>query len=162
MIRRSGDNARGLLSIADSCSREWGRRAREALMVLFEKEKSERPQVTMIRHGLAILDRLELDLIGSNRFNQELKRLDLPDAKWTRYRGPSGTDYARPLEMHEQAALLKKVGIQSIRIRPPGQKQRHGYKRAQFEEAWRKYGVTTPGETGSAARRMRLITSGSD
>jgi hypothetical protein len=69
-----------------------GRRAREAVVFLLEKEKAERPQITMIRHGLAIFDALELDEIGSVRFNRELRRLDLPEARWTRYRGPGGTD----------------------------------------------------------------------
>ena len=65
----------------------------------------------------------KLDQIRSTRFNQELKRLDAPDARWTRYRGPSGTDYAHPIAMHEQAQLLEKVGIHSIKIRPPGAKK---------------------------------------
>jgi hypothetical protein len=88
VIRRHADNVRGLLSIADSCGSEWGRRAREAVTFLLAKEKAERPQITMLRHGLAIFDALELDQIGSTRFNQELKRHDAPDARWTRYRGP--------------------------------------------------------------------------
>ena len=89
---------------------KWGRRARAALVFLLEKEKAERPEIAMLRHGLAIFDALELDQIKSTRFNQELKRLDLPDARWTRYRGPSGIEYAHPLEMHEQAFLLGQVG----------------------------------------------------
>jgi hypothetical protein len=45
MILRFGDNVCGLLAIADSCGPEWGRRAREAMTFLFEKEKAERPEV---------------------------------------------------------------------------------------------------------------------
>ena len=159
MIRRFADDARGLLSVADACSPEWGQRARAALVFLLEKEKAERPEITMLRHGLAIFDALELDQIKSTRFNQELKRLDLPDAKWTRYRGPSGIEYAHALEMHEQAALLDKVGIKSKQCRPPVGKQFRGYERAQFEEAWAKYGPGSPDEP--ARERLRLI-SGSD
>jgi Protein of unknown function (DUF3631) len=159
VLRRSADNVRGLLAIADNCGQEWGRRAREAVVFLLEKERAERPQITIIRHGLAIFDALqpELDQIKSTRFNQELKRLDLPDAKWTRYRGPSGTEYAHPLEMHEQAALLEKVGNKSARCRPPAGKQFRGYTRAQFEEAWTKHGSRTPDDGGSARGRLRLI-----
>jgi hypothetical protein len=161
--RRFADNVRALLSIADNCGPEWGRRAREAVVFLFEKEKAERPQITIIRHGLDIFDTLqpELDQIKSIRFNQELKRLDAPDAKWTRYRGPSGTEYAHPLEMHEQAALLGSVGIESIRCRQSTGKQFRGYRRAQFEEAWRKHGSAGPYEASSASGRLRLI-GGSD
>ena len=157
MLRRFGDNVNGLVSVADSCGPAWGERARKTMTFLFEKTKAERPEITMLRHGLEILDTLELDQIGSIRLNQELKRLDLPDAKWTRYRGPSGMDLAHPLEMHEQASLFKKVGITSIRIRPPGEKQCHGFKRGMLEEALRKHAPAAPDEAGSARGRLRLI-----
>jgi hypothetical protein len=160
VLRRFADNVRGLLSIADSCGSEWGRRAREAVTFLLEKEKAERPQITMIRHGLAIFEALEVNQIGSARFNRELKRLALPDARWTRYRGASGTDYAHPIEMHEQAALLAKVGIHSIRVRPPRERQCRGYELAQFQDACSKHDTPTPDEGGRA--RLRLITPRSD
>jgi hypothetical protein len=161
MIRRFADDARGLLSVADACGPEWGRRARATLVFLLEKEKAERPEITMLSHGLAIFDALELDQIESTRFNQELKRLDLPDAKWTRYRGPSGTEYAHPIEMYEQAALLEKVDIKSIRCRSPAGKRFRGYKRGQFEEALAKHGPQSPDDAGPARGRLRLI-QGSD
>jgi hypothetical protein len=162
VLRRFSDNVRGLLSIADACGPEWSRRAREAVTFLLEKEKSERPQITMVRHGLAIFEALGLEQIGSVRFNKELRRLDLPDAKWTRYRGPSGTDYARPIEMHQQATLLGKVDIESVRVRPPGEDQCRGYKLAQFQEAQRKYGVAAPDETEVGRARLRLVKPPSD
>jgi Protein of unknown function (DUF3631) len=162
VLRRDADNARGLLAIADKCGAEWGRRAREALVFLLEKEKSERPQITMVRHGLVIFEALGLAQIGSVRFNKELRWLDLPDAKWTRYRGPSGTDYAHPIEMHEQATLLGKVGIESVRVRPPGEDQCRGYKLAQFQEAQRKHGVTAPDETEVGRARLRLVKPQAD
>jgi Protein of unknown function (DUF3631) len=113
----------------------------------------------MLRHGLAIFDALELDQISSTQFNQALKQLDVPDARWLRYRGPSGTDYEHPLELHEQAALLGKVGVESTRIRPPGGKQCRGYKRAQFEEAWRKHDAAAGGEAEPRTSSPRLINS---
>jgi Protein of unknown function (DUF3631) len=143
VLRRFGDNVRGLLAIADSCGPEWGQRAREAIMVLLEKEQAERPHITILRHGIVIFDALGVDQIRSTGFNRELKQLDLPDAKWTRYRGASGTEYARPIEMYEQARLLAKAGIHSTRCRFADGSQGRGYKRAQFEEALRneKFGV---------------------
>src|SRR5262249_23728760 len=162
VLRRFADNVRGLLWIGDSCGSEWGQRARAAITFLLEKEKAERPQITMLRHGLAIFDALELDAIRSTRFNQELKRHDAPDARWTRYRGSSGTDYAHPIEMYEQAQLLAKVGIRSVRIRPSGEKQCYGYKLVQFQDAWRKHGTAAPGEAEPARGRLRLITSEPD
>jgi hypothetical protein len=162
VITRFADNARGLISVADCCGPEWGRRGRAAVMYFMTKDKAERPQLTMVRHGLVIFEALEVDHIRATHFNRELKRLDLPDARWTRYCGPSGIDYAHPIEMHEQAALGLKVGIQSVRIRPPGGKQYRGYKLEQFEEAQRKYGVAVPDETEVGRARLRLVKPPSD
>jgi hypothetical protein len=119
VLRRVADNVKGLLAIADSCGEAWGRGAREAVTALLEKERAERPQIVLIRHGL-IFEIYDLDQIGSVQFNKELLRLDLPDARWTQYRSASGTDHLHPLRMDEQATLLGKVGIRSMRIRPPG------------------------------------------
>jgi hypothetical protein len=162
VLRRYADNVRGLLSIADSCGPEWGRRAREAITFLLAKEKAERPEIILLRHALEITNTLELDEIGSVRLNKELRRLDLPDAKWTRYRGASGIEYAHPLEIHDQAELFRRVGVHSVRVRPPGEKQCRGYKRTQFEEAQRKYGVAAPDDAEPGRARLRLITPQSD
>jgi hypothetical protein len=161
VLRRFADNVKGLLAIADSCGEAWGRRSREAMTALLEKERTERPQNILIRHGLLIFDVYELEQISSARFNKELLRLDLPDARWTRYRGASGTDYAHPLRMDEQATLLGKVGIESETCWPPGPRQPRtsfrGYKRAQFEEARRKYDVAAPEEAELRRERLRLV-----
>ena len=153
LLHRHRDNARGLVSIADACGPEWGQRVREAIRALFEKEQAERPEIVMTHHGLVILDGLGLDQIGSVRFNRELKQLDLPDARWTQYRGASGFDFPHSITLGEQAALLDKVGIQSTRIRFTGGRQRRGYRRAQFEEALR------AGKSGQSRARLRLIES---
>ena len=80
-LRRSADNVRGILAIADSCGTEWGRRAREALAILLEEEKAEQPKILILRHTLIIMDMLELDPIPSRTVNKELRRLDLPEAR---------------------------------------------------------------------------------
>jgi hypothetical protein len=105
----------------------------------------------MVRHGLAIFAALGVDQIASIQFNRELKRLDLPDAKWTRYRGASNLDYPHPLQMHEQAWLLHKAGIESKHFRDLNREQHRGYKRAQFEEAARR-------QSKSDRERLRLVT----
>src|SRR5262249_52825197 len=164
LIARDADNARGLLSVAEACGPLWLERAHAAVTYLFKKAMAESPKITIIRHGLVIFDMLGVDWIGSVQFNKELLQLALPDARWTRYRGPSGTDYAHPIELFEQAILLKKVGIGSEQHRVPGeqgQKTRnlHGYWRAQFEEALRKH---APGDSGAQRGHLRLITPTSD
>jgi hypothetical protein len=159
LIRRLGDNANGLIAVADACGAEWGRRVRNALMVLFRQEQAERPEIVILRHGLLIFDALGKKQVRSTRFNRELKRLDVPDAKWTRYRGPSGMSLAHPLEMYEQAALLKKVAIESTRCeytsrRTGRRRQYRGYKLAHFEEALREHGAPA-GPT--PAQHLRLV-----
>ena len=159
VLDRDEDNMCGLVAVADACGPTWGKRVREALVFLLEKAKAERPEIVMIRHGLAIFDMLEVDTIRSTRFHQELKRLDLPDARWTRYRGPSGTDAMHPITPDERARLLAMVGITVKKITPPGGKQFRGYTRAQFEEADRIYGAA---REAPRAPRLRLVTPPSD
>jgi hypothetical protein len=168
ILDRHADNARGLLSIADSCGPVWGQRAREAVLSLLEKEKAELPQHILVRHGLLIFAVLEPedDQIGTVLFNQELKRLDLPDAMWGRYRGPDGAEIAHPITMQEQGALFSKVGVHSETCWPSGPRIRggafRGYKLAQFQEAQRKYGVAAPDETEVGRARLRLVKPQSD
>jgi hypothetical protein len=166
MIRRAADNARVLFSIADACGSEWGQYAREAMLDLLARERVERPELVMVRHGLETFGmRHEADPIRSSEFNKELLRLDLPDAHWDRYCGPSGVARARPITLNEQARLLAKVGIKSATYWPPGARLRQtksfkGYRREQFEEAFREHCATAadagPG-SGAAPRRLRLI-----
>jgi hypothetical protein len=159
VIRRYADNVRGLLAIAHSCGPEWEQWACEAITVLLAREKAERPEIAIVRHGLAILDALGLDQIGSVRFNKELRQLDLPDARWARFRGPSGLSYDHPIELFEQAQLLALVGIESKQLWLPGKRESggkfRGYTRAQFEEAWRKHGAVMPG--GGEPARLHLV-----
>ena len=107
VMARDADNIRGLLAIADDCGGEWPRRAREAIMVLLEQQKAESPEMVILRHGLVIFETAELERIRSTDFNKELRRLDLPDANWNRYRGPGGDETAHPITIGEQAELLK-------------------------------------------------------
>jgi hypothetical protein len=156
---RDEDNAWGLLAVAHACGTEWVQRLREALMFFLEKAKSERPEIVLIRHGLVIFDMLEITAIRSTRFHQELKRLDLPDARWMRYRGPSGTDTMHPITPGERVTLAEMVGIAVKKCKLPNEKQFRGYTLAQFEEAHRIH--CAPG-AGPGAPRLRLITPTSE
>ncbi len=157
VIARDADNIRGLLAIADDCGGEWPQRARAALMVLLEQQKAESPEVVIRRHGLVIFEMLELERIKSTEFNKELRKLDLPDANWNRYRGPGGDEIAHPITIGEQAELLRGEegfpGIVSKLMRPVGGgKAFRGYERSWFVEALRE------NEPAPAGPRLRLIT----
>ncbi len=151
VLRRFADNVRGLLAIADSCGEEWGHRAREAVTILLEKEKAERPQILILRHTLVIIDTLGLDPIPSRVVNRELLRLDLPEARWNCYRGPGGDEYAHPLRLNEQASLMREFDVELKLIRPPIGKPFRGY--------WREWIIEALQERGTAAPpHLRLIT----
>jgi hypothetical protein len=163
LIRRSADNARGLLAVADSCSPEWGKLARDALVVFLEREKAEQPHFLIIKNGLAIFDAAGLDqamdVISTVQFNRELRLLDLPDARWSRYRGAGGMAYPHPITVPEQAALLRrKPNAVVSKTHWPGGKRLRGasfktYVRGDFEVALRKHG--TAGDR--AGPRLRLV-----
>jgi hypothetical protein len=169
LIRRFADNARGLLAVADSCGPEWGRLARDAVMVFSDREKAEQPHFLIVKHGLAIFDAAGLDqakdMISTVQFNRELRLLDFPDARWSRYRGAGGMAYPHPITVPEQAALLRRKPntVTSKTFWPtgkrvPGTKSLKVYHRGDFEAAWRKHEATRE----RAEPRLRLITPTSD
>ena len=167
LLGRHADNLRGLISVADACGGKWRRRLCEAIQVLYTRERAERPEILIIRHGLAIFERLGVGQIDYWDFNRELKRLDLSDARWTRYRGPAGCDFAHPIEPNEQGRLLRKGGIETKQLWTPGPrtnaKKFRGYTLEQFQEAWRIHGVAMPGGTGGSSEPARLhLVSASD
>jgi hypothetical protein len=149
LLGRNADNLRGPLSVAATCGPEWYQRLCEAIRVLYVRERAERPEILLIRHGLAIFERLGVEQIEYKQFNKELRQLDLPDARWTRYRGPAGFHFAHALEPNEQGKLLQKVGIETKQLWTPGPREGatkfRGYTLGQFQEAWRIHGAVSPG-----------------
>ena len=112
LIRRFADNARGLLAIAEACGPDVAKLARDAIMVFSDREKTEQPHYLIVRDGITIFDAAGLDqasdVMSTVRFNRELRLLDLPDARWSRYRGAGGMAYPHPITVPEQAALFRR------------------------------------------------------
>jgi hypothetical protein len=100
-----------------------------------------------------------MDVISTVQFNRELRLLDLPDARWSRYRGAGGMAYPHPITVPEQAALLRrKPNAVVSKTHWPGGKRVRGaslkvYCRGDFEIAWRKH-ATVQDRTGP---RLRLV-----
>ena len=145
--RRSADNFRPLLAVADVCGGEWPRRAREAIVALISEMTAEQPEVLIVRHGLLLFNQLETDWLEVGHFNKELHRLSAPEFDWNRYCGVSGLDMdRRPISISEQGRLLAAAGIRSHPMWPRGvkysQRQRGScqrvYRRAEFEAALRR------------------------
>jgi hypothetical protein len=170
LIRRFADNTRGLLAVADACGPDWSKLARDAIMVFSDREKAEQPHYLIIKHGLTIFDAAGLeqakDVMSTVQFNRELRLLDYPDARWSRYRGAGGMAYPHPITVNEQATLLRRKPnkIASFNHWPAGRKRIPGarsgrvYRRGDFETAVRKHEAAK--ERGGP--RLRLVNPTSD
>jgi hypothetical protein len=169
LIRRFADNARGLLAVADACGPDWAKLARDAIMVFSDREKAEQPHYLIVKHGLAIFDAAGLDqatdVMSTVLFNRELRLLDLPDARWSRYRGASGMAYPHAITVSEQAALLRRKpnAITSKSHWPAGKRiagssSSKVYRRGDLEVALRKHEAAQE----RAGPRLRLVNPTSD
>ena len=86
VMRRSADNFRSLLAVADACGGDWPRRAREAAIALIGEMNAEQPKVPILRHGLMLFNHFETDWLEVHRFNRELRNLGAPEFDWNCYR----------------------------------------------------------------------------
>jgi len=84
--------------------------------------RGEQPRVIILRHGLLLFNRFEIDFFEVERFNQELRKLSESEYDWSRYRGASGLDaHPHPITVNEQGRLLSKSQVRSRSLwRPPG------------------------------------------
>ena len=124
IIRRSADNFRSLLSVADVCGGNWPRRAREALVTLVKETIDDQPKAIILRHGLLIFQRLEADVLEVKLFNSELRKLSEPEFDWNRYCSPTGVNRGEhPITISEQGRLLAPK-VKSHPTWPPGRSPR--------------------------------------
>jgi hypothetical protein len=129
-------------------------------MVFSDREKAEKLDYLIAKHGIAIFDAAGLDqakdALPTVTFNRELRLLDLPDARWSRYPGAGGMEYPHPITVPVQAALLRRKPnmVASRTCWPEGKRVRgaafRGYVRGDFETALRKHDAR-------AAARLRLV-----
>src|SRR6516164_1974212 len=169
LIRWFADNARGLLAVAEACGPDVAKLARDAVMVFSDREKAEQPHFLFVKHGIAIFDAAGLnranDVMSTVQFNRELRLLDLPDARWSRYRGAGGMAYPHSITVPEQAALgrRKPNKIASFSHWPAG-KRRPGassikvYRRGDFEAALRRHEAAQE----RAGPRLQLVKPTTD
>ncbi len=156
VIRRSADNFRSLLSVADVCGGAWPQRAREALVTLVRETIDDQPKAIILRHGLLLFERLDTDTLEVELFNSELRKLGEPEFDWNRYCSPTGINRSEhPISVSEQGRLLApKVKSHPTWPRGVRKAQRRSgdckrvFKRSEFEAALSK--------AGAAASRPRL------
>jgi hypothetical protein len=143
---RAADNWRPLLSIADACSPEWGKAAREAAVAL-SKDSDEDLSVLLLADIRDIFDRHPtVDRLPSAVIVAEL--VELADGRWSEWRGPRDDRMPRKLTQGGLALMLAPFGIRPKTIWPAHRgatdKSVKGYRREQFEAAWASYCDGTP------------------
>jgi hypothetical protein len=138
---RLADNWRVLISIADACSKDWGRKAREVAVRLSQRYSDDDLRLILLSDIKAIFDTKAVDRITMAELVAEL--IALEGQPWAEYRGVQDDQTPRRLTTGILSNLLRPFGIRSKTIWPPGQRagqtSAKGYCSTQFAEAWAAY-----------------------
>jgi hypothetical protein len=126
---RPADVWEPLIMVADLAGGDWPGLAREACVALVKGTRDD-AQTT----GTRLLADLRTvfgddEALWTETTLSRLHKLD--EAPW-------GDWYGRPLAARDLAKLLRPYGIKSCQVRK-GDANRHGYRRADFEDTWARY-----------------------
>lgn len=161
MRNRFADNWRPLLSIADSL--DWGEQAREAMTFFAHAFQDADVRILLLIDIRKVFTTKAADRLPSKTLIDALNAID--DSDWREFRGIRGDQQPHKLKGSELATMLREFGIRSRTIWPlhrtATSKSTKGYRRQQFEEAWRTYiaDADTPAQP-SQIRGLRLATGG--
>ena len=148
------DNWRPLIAIADACSAEIGKLARE-IAVKMCQGLDEDFEVLLLRDIRDLFDPKRVDRLASGVIAENLNLL--PHGLWADWRGKHDTDTPRPMALGIMAKLLAPFGIRPATVWPLNRnadsKSSRGYYRYQFEDAWRRY-CQSEGDTPTHARNI--------
>jgi hypothetical protein len=139
-INRIADNWRCLLSIADALG--WGERARAA-MVIFAREQWGADLTIALLNDIrkAFDSERRVDWLPTKLLLAALH--DLDGSGWSHFCGVDHNKQPHALTDGDLALMLKPFRIRPRTIWPsprkPESKSAKGYRRSQFEGAWRKY-----------------------
>jgi Protein of unknown function (DUF3631) len=135
---RFADNWRPLISIADSLG--WGTQAREAMIHFAREYQDADVKILLLSDIRTVFNGHAVDRLPTKTLLGELFALD---ADWHEFRGVRGEQQPHKLKDSELAAMLREFRIRPHNIWPPNRtadsKSVKGYRRAQFEDAWRVY-----------------------
>jgi putative DNA primase/helicase len=126
---RAADNWRPLLAIADLSGGRWPEEARRAALTLSGEEDDGAVNVELLR-----------DIRTAFGDDEVIRSADLlakltadPERPWAEWK------HGRSLTQKQLAGLLRPFQILSLTVHPPGRADGKGYRRADFEQAWRAY-----------------------
>jgi hypothetical protein len=145
---RQADGAEPLLAIADSAGEEWPKRAREALVELCSGEgtSDDSLSVRLLRDVLTIFDAGGVDRLHSADLCDALAEME--EAPWGDYKG-------KPIKPRALAWLLELFEVRSSQVKIDG-RNRHGYTRDAFSDAWSRY-VSAPTPSASSSETLPTL-----
>jgi hypothetical protein len=154
---RFTDNWRPLLSIADALG--WGEQAREAMIVFAREYQDADAKILLLTDIRKVFDACGLDRLPSQVLLDALIALD--GGEWSEFCGGRGDAHPHKLRHSELAIMLRDFAIKPRTIWPPNRtpetKSAKGYRRQEFEGAWRMYcGDDGTTAQSSAARALQL------
>jgi putative DNA primase/helicase len=130
---RRAANWRLLLAIADIAGEEWGRKARAAAEKISRAAVSDSAGADLLADSKKAFDlKPDMDCILSRQL-VELLTAD-PESRWCEW----GRD-RKPITQKQLAGLLREFHIISTTVHPADRAHGKGYRRLDFEDAWRRY-----------------------
>jgi len=135
---RAQDTAEPLLAIADLAGGDWPERARAALVALHGERPMEAgsPGVRLLADVRTVFDGRNVDRLATADLLEGLHGLeDAPWSDWSR---------GRPLAARGLGDLLRPYRVRSRTVRLDDEGTAKGYKREQFEDAWKRYTPVPP------------------
>jgi hypothetical protein len=139
MQNRFADNWRPLISIADSLG--WGKQAREAMVIFAHEYHDADVKILLLIAIRRVFDMRRVDCLPSKKLLEALHGMD--EAEWSEFCGVRGDQSPHKLKVTELARMLREFKIRPRSLWPKNRtatsKSKKGYRRSQFEEAWRKY-----------------------
>jgi hypothetical protein len=158
---RQADNWRPLLSIADALG--WGERARNAMAEFAREAHDADIKITLLSDIRRVFDTRRVDFIWTQDLVEALHDLD---ADWEQFRGIRGDQQPHRLKDSELAAMLRHFGIRPRTVWPPNRtpqsKSKKGYRRSQFEQAWRSYCDDGTASQASNIKPLRVVGDDTD
>jgi len=134
-LNRTASNWQLMFAIADSLGEEAGARAREAAQQIVGITDLTSAGVALLRDIKTMFDRSTLDYLASKAIIDDLTSdREKPWAEWSR---------GKPITEKGVASLLHEHGISSRTVGSRGATAK-GYRKGDFEDAWRRYLVPRP------------------
>jgi hypothetical protein len=160
MRNRWADNWRPLISIADALG--WGAQARNAMLMFAREYHDADIKITLLTAIRKVFDARAVDALPTKTVLDALYELD--EAEWCEFRGTRGDQQPHRLRETELSSMLKEFGIGPRTVWPRNRsassRSAKGYRRSQFEDAWRKYCDDGTASHTSNIRSLRLAGDG--